>query len=138
MNPWDMSGSALEAHRNRDHGQIIRSRKARSGRPIGHRVIQAMEILERLGEANYMQVWEQMHDGCCRHNASKYMARSVEYGLAERIGGNPVKYRPVQQWRRWLTEAPVSARAKHGKPAKPRISSVWDLGGTIAKKVAST
>ena len=99
--------------------------KKGQGRPIGKRVIQAMEILERLGEATYTEVWEHMQDVCERENASKYMGRSVEYGLAVRIGGKPVKYRPVPEWRRWLTETPTERPAD---PSRPRVNSVWALG----------
>jgi hypothetical protein len=85
-----------------------------------------MEILERLGEATYTDVWEHMQDVCERENASKYMGRSVAYGLAERIGGTPVRYRPVDNWRRWLTEVPPHMGST--PPAGRRIASVWDLG----------
>lgn len=108
----------------KDASAVEHGRRDR-GRPIGKRVIEAMEILERLGEATYTEVWEHMQDVCVRENASKYMVRSVEYGLAERVGGKPVKYRPVRDWRRWLTESPTE---RHSTPAMPRVNSVWQLG----------
>lgn len=125
MSHCGIGEDAPEAHSARERGLVIQSPPARNGRPIGKRVIQAMEILERLGEASYTEVWEHMQDVCERENASKYMARSVSYGLAIRIGGKPAKYRPAPEWRRWLTETPPDRPEAQNKP---RINSVWALG----------
>lgn len=124
MSPWSMGSEALEAHRAMERGRVIETPRGKYGRPIGRRVLQTMEILERLGEATYAQVAAQMQDGCARENVSKYMARSVEYGLAERVDVNPYRYRPVADWRHWLTERPQ----ERPEPVKRPPTCVWDLG----------
>lgn len=91
----------------------------KQGRAIGKRVIQAMEILERLGVARYTEVWAEMTDVCDRENASKYCARAVEYGLAVKVKKDkPVTYRVVPNWREYLVAPPPKA-------AVPRVNSIW-------------
>jgi len=95
------------------------------GRPIGKRVIEAMEILECMGEATYTEVWALMEDVTDSRNADKYLTRAVAYGLAERLDGRPVKYRVMPNWREYL----MAPAAPEREPVGPRpVSSVWELG----------
>lgn len=103
--------------------------KTGCGRPIGKSVVRAMEILERLGEANYTEVWLHMQDvGPC-FDSSKYLRRSVEYGLAERLEGRPARYRPVSGWRDILA-APVQPTGRLSTMPMRRVASVWDLANS--------
>lgn len=67
-------------------------------RPIGHRVIQVMEALEKIGPASYSRVMHFIGETCHQHTY-KYCQRAVGLGLASVEGSKPRIYKPTPGWR---------------------------------------
>lgn len=78
-------------------------------RPIGHRVIEVMEALEKRGPSSYSQVMHSIGETCHQHTY-KYCQRAVGLGLASVEGSKPRIYTPLPGWRDKAT------RRKYGKP----------------------
>ena len=101
------------------------------GRPIGIRVIETMEAIERIGPASVLEVFAAIN---CVYmsEARKYCNRAVLYGLAIMDDSNPPqRFRAVDNWRAMLK--PVAQRAARRvvpppAPSARPVSSVWELG----------
>ncbi len=109
------------------------SAKKGQGRPIGKHVRYALEILEFIGPATYSQVWAYMPEIEESSNAAKCLRRGVDYGFAERVGGNPMQYRALPGWRERI-DAPVPPRTPSKAQEKiraARVSSVWEWGARV-------
>lgn len=104
----------------------------RTGRPVGFRIREACEIVERCGPCDYRIVRAWMDDPAVHHNASKYCSRAVEMGLMtatkDASGANlNTQYSVVPNWREvmeWIAMKPI-ARVK--KSRWFGVSSVWGM-----------
>lgn len=97
-------------------------------RPVGKRIIAAMEILEREGPSQYSHV--AMHMGILDPtNTSTYLRRAVKLGLAtvDSRGARKV-YASVPNWQDKIHQSASDKPARNPKLVKPIINSVWALG----------
>lgn len=96
--------------------------KKGQGRPIGRRVREALQILERLGPCSRADVLPHMANMTQLDDPSKYLRRAVVYGLAEQISDNPARYRAVPDWQEVLMRPPEQPKRGY----QQRFASVWD------------
>ena len=97
-------------------------------RPVGKRIIAAMEILDREGPSQYSHV--AMHMGILDPtNTSTYLRCAVKLGLAtvDNSGERRI-YTSVPDWQDKLGHSAASRPVRKPKAPKCIINSVWALG----------
>lgn len=111
-------------------------------RPIGDRIIEACNIVEERGTANYREVYEHM-EGVALANAGKYCQRAVGLGfMTVDREVYPKRYSVVPDWREQIKAAkPAPVPAIEGcskgesivrRAIRTQPSSVFSLGGFSA------
>lgn len=82
----------------------------KAGRPVGARIREALEILDRIGPARAVEVCAHM-DNVQPSNAGKYCSRAVGLGLAtvDRSGSWPV-FAVAPSWRELAAARPEARR----------------------------
>ena len=97
-------------------------------RPVGKRIIFALQILEREGPSNYGDISQYMQF-VHKDNVRKYLSRSVALGLAtvDKSSGTNI-YTVVNDWRDNLhshaSKKPIKPAVEYKRP----VNSVWELG----------
>ena len=97
-------------------------------RPVGKRIIAAMEILDREGLSQYSHV--AMHMGILDPtHTSTYLRRAVKLGLAtvDNSGERNI-YTSAPDWQDKLGHSATARPARKPKAQKYMINSVWSLG----------
>lgn len=97
-------------------------------RPVGKRIIAAMEILDREGPSQYSHV--AMHMGILDStNTSTYLRRAVKLGLATvDASGERRIYTSVPDWKNKIHQSAEVRPVRKPNPQKCIINSVWALG----------
>jgi hypothetical protein len=97
-------------------------------KPVGKRIISAMEILDREGPSQYSHV--AMHMGILDPtNTSTYLRRAVKLGLATvNASGERRIYRSAPDWRNKIHQSAAVKPVRKPKAQKYMINSVWALG----------
>ena len=97
-------------------------------RPLGKRIIAAMEILDREGPSQYSHV--AMHMGILDPtNTSTYLRRAVKLGLATvDSSGERRIYTSAPDWQSKIHQSAAVRPVKKPKVGKYMINSVWALG----------
>ena len=95
-------------------------------RAIGRKVIEAVEALERRGEACF-SAGRPQKDEPRERAPGKALRRAVEYGLVSRSNDKPYRYRAVQDWREMLSGTPSPKFARISRP----IASVFDMAQSL-------
>jgi hypothetical protein len=99
-------------------------RKGCGGRPIGLRIREVLEVLDRIGPARSGQVIPHMGNTSAKDDPGSYMKRAVALGLAKKVEDYPATYQVVPDWRKKLE--------RHGEKTPESVSyrgqasSVWD------------
>jgi len=103
-------------------------------RPVGQRIILAMQLLEREGPCGYRVISDYMNF-VQKENVAKYLSRAVGLGLATVDRSRGVKmFSAVDGWRDNLHQHSTT-RSKPVKAVKDvvvhraMVNSVWALGG---------
>jgi len=97
-------------------------------RPLGKRIIAAMEILEREGPSQYSHV--AMHMGILDPtNTSTYLRRAVKLGLAtvDNSGERRI-YKISPDWQTKIHQSAAVKPVRKPKAQKHMVNSVWALG----------
>lgn len=99
-------------------------------RPVGKRIIFALQILEREGASTSRNISKYM-DFVDKENVRKYLSRAVTMGLALMDKSTGINiYTVVNGWRDNL-HASASTKVKPTKKVieyKRPVNSVWELG----------
>jgi hypothetical protein len=97
-------------------------------RPVGKRIIAAMEILDREGPSQYSHV--AMHMGILDPtNTSTYLRRAVKLGLATvDASGERNIYTSVPDWKNKIHQSAAVRPVRKPKAQKYMVNSVWTLG----------
>lgn len=100
-------------------------------RPIGKRIREACEVVERLGPCGVSTIGPQM-DGVKNINASHYLNRAVGHGLlVVDKSHRPYRYSVADGWRDMLPELKRSIvnraipRRAEPQPAPHPLAAVW-------------
>ena len=102
-------------------------------RPIGQRIRQVLEIVDKQPGAIYSEIAQQI--GIESTNAYKYCQRAAEFGLlvVDR-STSPTRYTTANDWRQVLAHSDATRRARTmatvaRKQVAPRrvVNSVWSL-----------
>ena len=100
-----------------------------AGRPVGTRIREALEVLERIGPARAIEVCAHMAD-VEPSNAGKYCSRAVDLRLAtvDRAGSWPV-YAVVPGWREMVVARPEERQLPAVPAPVPRtefaLHGIW-------------
>jgi hypothetical protein len=97
------------------------------GQPLGKRLFEVCEIVERIQPCTYRQIWLE-HGGIELTNAKKYAERGIKHELlvVNRLNF-PATYTVAPGWRERFTK-PQPIQPRKAEPPRRFVTSVFDLG----------
>lgn len=98
-------------------------------RPLGVRLFEVCEVVERIGPCTYRQIW-QAHQDMDISNARVYAERGVKHGLliVDR-SIRPAEYVVAEGWRsQFKPRQPIQPKPERRAEMPKFVASVFDLG----------